>query len=138
MSSTRFNQFAPIFPVRDLGAAIDHYGMLGFTTRAYEQGDWYGFADRDAVGLHFSLHHEHDHADPAAPDHDDGHIHPPFAPAVAYLYVDDADALAAEWGRPGIGGTTGPVHDTPYGLREGVHVDPDGNEIRFGSPTLSG
>jgi hypothetical protein len=23
---------------------------------------------------------------------------------------------------------------TPYGMREGSHVDPDGNLIRFGSP----
>jgi hypothetical protein len=50
------------------------------------------------------------------------------------LYVGDADALAEEWSRPGIGGTTHPVVDTPYGLREGVHVDPDNNIIRFGSP----
>lgn len=132
MGSTRFSQFSPIFPVRDLGAALEHYGALGFTTRGYE--DFYGFADRDAVGLHFSLHHEHDHDDPGAPDDDNGHTHPPFSPVVAYLYVDDADALAAEWSRPGIGGTTRPVHDTPYGLREGVHIDPDGNVIRFGSP----
>ena len=51
----------------------------------------------------------------------------------AYLYVLDADALYAEWARPGIGGQTRPVGPTPYGLREGSHLDPDGNLIRFGS-----
>jgi uncharacterized glyoxalase superfamily protein PhnB len=28
----------------------------------------------------------------------------------------------------------GPVEDQPYGLREFVVVDPDGNKIRVGSP----
>ena len=46
----------------------------------------------------------------------------------------DADALYEEWTKPGVGGLTRPVGPTPYGLREGSHVDPDGNLIRFGSP----
>ena len=36
--------------------------------------------------------------------------------------------------RPGLGGQTLPVCLTPYQLREGAHIDPDGNLIRFGSP----
>lgn len=52
----------------------------------------------------------------------------------AYLYVRDADALYQEWSQPDIGGRTQPVGATPYGLREGSHLDPDGNLIRFGSP----
>jgi hypothetical protein len=48
--------------------------------------------------------------------------------------VRDADALYEEWSRPGIAGHTHPVEPTPYRLREGSHVDPDGNLIRFGSP----
>jgi hypothetical protein len=52
----------------------------------------------------------------------------------AYLYVENADVLFEEWGRPGIAGRTRPPGDTPYQLREGSHVDPDGNLIRFGSP----
>jgi hypothetical protein len=35
---------------------------------------------------------------------------------------------------PGIAGHTHPVEPTPYRLREGSHLDPDGNLIRFGSP----
>ena len=46
----------------------------------------------------------------------------------------DADALYEEWTKPGVGGLTRPVEPMPYGLREGSHVDPDGNLIRFGSP----
>jgi hypothetical protein len=48
--------------------------------------------------------------------------------------VRDADALYAEWTRPGIGGQTRPLGPMPYRLREGSHIDPDGNVIRFGSP----
>jgi len=110
--------FSPIFPVRDLGAALAHYAALGFRTFAYEDGDDYGFANRDGTGLHLATSAEGDAPHPGA----------------AYLYVRDADALYAEWTRPGIGGHTHPVRPTPYQLREGSHVDPDGNLIRFGSP----
>jgi DNA-binding MarR family transcriptional regulator len=110
----QLRRFSPIFPVRDLGAALAHYAALGFDTTAYDDG--YGFADRDGVGLHLA----------AAGDD--------TRPGSAYLYVRDADALYSEWSRPGIGGRTHPAGPTPYRLREGSHVDPDGNLIRFGSP----
>jgi DNA-binding MarR family transcriptional regulator len=115
----QFRQFRPIFPVRDLTAALAHYAALGFDTFRHEGGDGYGFADRDGTGLHLTTD----------PGHDPAHSH-----ASAYLYVRDADALYAEWSRPGIGGQTLPVGPTSYQLREGAHIDPDGNLIRFGSP----
>jgi DNA-binding MarR family transcriptional regulator/catechol 2,3-dioxygenase-like lactoylglutathione lyase family enzyme len=108
---------SPIFPVRDLAAALAHYAALGFRTFAYEGGDQYGFADRDGVELHLATHAE-----------------PGFHPAAAYLHVYDADALYEEWSRPGLAGHTHPVGPTDYKMREGSHVDPDGNLIRFGSP----
>jgi len=114
----QFRQFSPIFPVRDLAAALAHYTALGFETLAYADGADYGFANRDGTGLHLAAH----------PDH--GHQHR----AETYLYVRDADALYAEWTRPGIGGETRPVGLMEYRLREGSHIDPDGNLIRFGSP----
>lgn len=114
----QFRQFSPIFPVRDLAAALAHYTALGFETLAYADGADYGFANRDGTGLHLAAH----------PDH--GHQHS----AETYLYVRDADALYAEWTRPGIGGETRPVGLMEYRLREGSHIDPDGNLIRFGSP----
>jgi DNA-binding MarR family transcriptional regulator len=113
----QFRQFSPIFPVRDLAAALAHYSALGFDTFAYDGGAEYGFADREGTGLHLAAH----------PD--------PARHASAYLYVRDADALYEEWSRPGIGGHTHPVGPTPYKLREGSHTDPDGNLIRFGSPS---
>jgi DNA-binding MarR family transcriptional regulator len=115
----QFRQFSPIFPVRDMAAALAHYAALGFDTRPYPGEDDYGFADREGIGLHLA----------GDPGHDPAHSH-----ASAYLYVRDADALYAEWTRPGVGGRTLPAGPTPYGLREGAHIDPDGNLIRFGSP----
>ncbi len=77
----------------------------------------YAFAARDAVELH--LH--------AVPEFDEAAVG-----SVMYLRVDDADALWQEW--QGSNGRLVPPENTPYGLREGAHVDPDGNLIRFGSP----
>jgi DNA-binding MarR family transcriptional regulator/catechol 2,3-dioxygenase-like lactoylglutathione lyase family enzyme len=121
--ATQFHRFSPIFPVRELSVALAHYSALGFDTIAYEEGDEYGFANREGTGVHLAVDHGHGH----------GHGHDHHGTA-AYLYVRDADALYEEWSRPGIGGETRPVRATPYGLREGSHVDPDGNLIRFGSP----
>jgi DNA-binding MarR family transcriptional regulator len=111
-------RFSPIFGVRDLAAALVHYATLGFRTFADDGGDQYGFARRDGIGLHLAAVTEHDAA----------------CPASAYLYVRDADALYQEWSRPGIAGHTHPAGPTPHRMREGSHVDPDGNLIRFGSP----
>jgi DNA-binding MarR family transcriptional regulator/catechol 2,3-dioxygenase-like lactoylglutathione lyase family enzyme len=111
-------RFSPIFPVQNLEAALNHYSALGFETLAYDGGGDYGFADRDGVGLHLA---------PANDENTTG-------PGSAYLYVRDADELYKEWSRPGLTGQTHPVGPTPYGLREGSHVDADGNLIRFGSP----
>ena len=114
----KFRRFSPIFPVRDLGAALAHYAALGFDTLADGDSDSYGFATRQGTGLHLAV----------------GRGHEPLHPGSAYLYVSDADAVYEEWSRPGIGGHTMPVGPTPYEMREGSHTDPDGNLIRFGSP----
>ena len=42
----KFRRFSPIFPVRDLGAALAHYAALGFDTLADGDSDSYGFATR--------------------------------------------------------------------------------------------
>jgi uncharacterized glyoxalase superfamily protein PhnB len=61
-------------------------------------------------------------------DHD-----PARTAAAADLSVADCDALARQWSATGVPGTSD-AYDTPYGMREAVHVDPDNNLIRFGSP----
>ena len=109
-------RIAPIFAVRDLPVSLAHYERLGFATRVYEGGG-YGFATRDGVEIHLGL----------VPDGD-----PRAIRGTAYLWVDDADALAEAWRAAGA-----EVHspeDTNWRQHEGVLVDPDGNTIRFGSP----
>ena len=115
----QLRHFSPVFPVRNLAAALAHYSALGFDTFAYSDGNEYGFANREGIGLHLST---------------DPELDPARNRTSTYLYVRDADALYEEWSRPGVGGRTLPVGPTPYELREGSHLDPDGNLIRFGSP----
>ncbi len=50
-----------------------------------------------------------------------------------YLLVDGADALYAEWQAANVDGRTHAPRDTDYGLREGAHIDSNGNLVRFGS-----
>jgi catechol 2,3-dioxygenase-like lactoylglutathione lyase family enzyme len=105
---------APIFAVHDLDAAVRHYQRLGFAVRAYAGGG-YGFATRDGIEIHLGVVPAGDRRTSSA-----------------YLFVDNADELAAAWRSAGA-----EVHspqDTEWGQHEGAVVDPDGNVIRFGSP----
>jgi catechol 2,3-dioxygenase-like lactoylglutathione lyase family enzyme len=109
---------ASILPVADLSAALDRYSRMGFRTSPYDGPDEYGFADRDGVALHLAQSSDHD---------------PLTSSVMVYLYVSDADALHREWITAGIEGRHHAPSDTPYGLREGAYVDPDGNLLRYGS-----
>ena len=108
----------PVLQVRDVVAALNHYQKLGFDVRRYIHNGL-GYAVRDQVQLHISQSDE-----PS----------PRTWLSVVYLSVDDADALYDEWRRAAVSGRLGEPRDTEFGTREGVHVDPDGNVIRFGSP----
>jgi catechol 2,3-dioxygenase-like lactoylglutathione lyase family enzyme len=113
---------APILPSRDLGATAAFYARLGFE----QVGLWpdeYLIVMRGDVGLHFFL----------APD-----IDPGTSSAGCYLYVEDADALYAEYSHldlpsQGIPRLHGVPEHTDYGLREFAVVDHDGNLLRIGS-----
>ena len=105
---------APIFAVRDLDVAMEHYRRLGFDVHAYPGGD-YGFASWHGVEFHLGVVPE-----------DDRRV------SAAYLFVENADQVAAEWRSAGV--ELHPPQDTEWGQREGAVVDPDGNVIRFGSP----
>jgi predicted enzyme related to lactoylglutathione lyase len=108
----------PILLTTDLERALEHYQALGFATETWEGGG-YAFLTRGAVELHVG---EVEPRDPATNT------------VSCYLHVHDADALYAEWASAGVGGRLAAPIDTDYGLREGHHVDTDGNVIRFGSP----
>ena len=119
---TTFQRIAPVFPVRSVRAALDHYRKLGFEAHAYrEEADGdpvYGFVKRNTVELHLSR----------TPDLD-----PKSNTSACYVYVDDANSLHAEWSRAGVAGKLTALADTPYELREFAYVDPDGNLLRVGS-----
>ena len=110
-----FKRIAPIFPVRDVRVSLEHYGRLGFATREYDRGR-YGFVTRDGIEIHVGV----------VPDNSR------TGPSSAYLWVDDADELAAAWSSAGADVRF--PEDTEWGQHEGVLIDPDGNIIRFGSP----
>ena len=123
MGGLEFREVAPVLVTTDLGASLARYELLGFQVSAYTDPDGgtghYGYARRGAVYLHVACVSDLD----------------PLATTVSvYLYVSDADALHAEWRAAGVEGRLTRPQDTPYGLREGAYVDPDGNLLRFGSP----
>ena len=113
-----FHRLSPVFPVRDIDLAVEHYRKLGFTVRPYEGPDAYAFAERDGIEFHLAQV---------------SGLKPRQNMSAVYLYVDDADVLYEEWSRAGIDGRLVEPSDTSYGLREGACLDRDANLIRFGS-----
>ena len=114
----RFERVAPVFPVRDIEFAVEHYRRLGFVVRRHAGPEGYAFAERDGIELH--LAHVND-------------LKPKRNMSAVYLFVDDADALFREWSAADLDGRLIPPSDTSYGLREGACLDRDANLIRFGS-----
>jgi hypothetical protein len=124
---TTFERVAPVFPVRNVRAALEHYRRLGFAAEAYgeqSEGDpIYGFIRRGPIELHLARTAD---------------LEPKRNTSAGYLYVDDSNSLFEEWSRAGVGGQLHKPVDTPYDLREFAHVDPDGNLLRVGSRIQSG
>lgn len=114
-SSLRLRSIAPVFSTSNLTRWLNHYRALGFTVSSYN--DEYGFGRLDDVEIHVSVN----------PDHD-----PATTAGCAYLRVEDSDAVHARWSRVEGGRGPAPV-DTGYGMREGGHIDSDGNLLRYGS-----
>jgi hypothetical protein len=109
-------QTTSIFQVQDLERAREHYRALGFTVLWQSSTNTECVVERGNLILHLTCGREGD-----------------LLSGAAYLTVDDAVAVALEWSRPEIGGTTTLPMRTLHGRREGVHCDLDGNLIRFGS-----
>lgn len=120
LSTVRFEQIAPVFPVVELERSIAHYSALGFDVVKYQGDEDYAYAKIGNIRVHLWQ----------APG-----IDPETNFSSAFVEVDDADALAEDWKKVSEASdfncpTSLPV-DTEYGLREGAHVDPDGNLLRF-------
>ncbi|KAA1056670.1 bleomycin resistance protein [Azospirillum argentinense] len=120
--AVEFERVTPILPVRDVRAALAHYRHLGFEASAYTDTDedpFYGFLAWGDVTLHLTR----------VPN-----LEPARSTVACYLYVNDADALYAAWQAAKVDGRLTAPADTPYGLREFAHIDPDGNLLRIGAP----
>jgi hypothetical protein len=124
--AAKLASISPVLPVRNVRRALEHYRQLGFNAKAYNEnvGDdaVYGFIDRDGIELHLSRFAE---------------LNIEENTSACYLYVDDAEALYAEWKAANPGGRFSEPEDTPYQLREFAYWDPDGNLLRVGSQLRS-
>jgi uncharacterized glyoxalase superfamily protein PhnB len=100
-----------------VATALAFYRRLGFSAREW-RGGGYGFVTFDGAEIHLGEEPDLD----ARPDRR----------STAYLFVEDADALARTW--RAAGAEVRLPEDTEWGQHEGVLIDPDGNVIRFGSP----
>jgi Glyoxalase superfamily protein len=102
----------PIFRVADGEAAAAWYERLGFSVEGVHRFEpdlpRYTYLRRGNVWLHLS-----EHEGDARPE------------ALVYFYVDDVDAIAAEFGAP--------VEIQPW-AREIELTDLDGNRLRIGTP----
>lgn len=114
-----FSSVAPVLPVRDLPAAVARYERLGFALDVFDGGE-YAFATRGDVSLHLAA------VDRVVPDD---------SLVAVYLHVSDAHALHQEWTGAMTDGRLVAPEETDYGKTEGAYVDPDGNLLRYGSPS---
>lgn len=119
-----FRQIAPQFFTTDLSATLAYYqDALGFECL----GTWhdppvYAIVARDGQRIHFRL------ADPPTANPDK------YADELldAYLIIENADALYAEYGGRGVEFTR-QLGDTPWQTREFVVKDCDGRLLAFGA-----
>ncbi len=106
-------QLVPVLRVFDADAAVAWYRRLRFEhvgTHRFEPGlPRYVFLRRGDIHLHLS-----EHAGDAPPH------------GLVYFYVDDVDAVAAEFGVT--------PETKPWQMREIGLTDPAGNRVRIGSP----
>jgi uncharacterized glyoxalase superfamily protein PhnB len=125
-SPAMIRQIAPQFFTMDLAATLAYFkDALGFDCL----GTWhdppvYAIVARDEQRIHFRL------ADPPTPSPDK------YADELldAYLRVENADALYAEYAARGVEFTRA-LGDTPWQSREFVVKDCDGRLLAFGMPT---
>jgi len=114
---------APVLPMRDIDATSRFYEALGFTRQRRYARDYLVVAS-GWMELHF-FHH---------PDCD-----PLTSHAGAFIRVGDVDAVTAGFEAHVPGDPRGtprflPPQPKPWGMRQAVLVDVDGNLVQFGTP----
>src|SRR4051812_11602407 len=117
-------QIAPQFFTTDLPATLAYYSeKLGFhCLGTWQDPPVYAIVARDLHRIHFRL------ADPPTPNPEK------YGDELldAYLFVDDADRLYAEYAARGVEFTRA-LGDTPWRSREFVVKDCDGRLLAFGA-----
>lgn len=115
-----FGRIAATLPVSDMERALAFYRQELGMTPSFTNGTPVTFAilRRDAAELHLQA----TPGPPATP-----------APARAHLLVSDARALHDRLAAAGVS-IVKPLRDAPYGMRDFVFADPDGNRIDVGEP----
>jgi len=105
----------PVFQVSDVEASLKHYtGIFGFS-EDFRFGDYAGIKLGD-VRLHLSGHSVHER---------------PVGGGTAYILCDEVDDYCAKIKKNGAIVKSDPK-DYPYGMRDFMAVDPDGNHLAFG------
>lgn len=117
-------QIAPQFFTTDMAATLAYYAeRLGFECLGtWQDPPSYAIVARDQHRIHFRC------AESPAPNRDK------YADELldAYVFVDDADALYAEYAARAVEFTRG-LADTPWRSREFVVKDCDGRLLAFGA-----
>jgi len=118
-------QIAPLFFTMDIPATLAFYkDKLGFECLGtWQDPPVYAILARDHQPIHFRC------AEPpkANPDKYQDEL------LDAYVFVEDADALYAEYAARGVEFTRG-LGNMPWGSREFVVKDCDGRLLAFGAP----
>ncbi|MEZ0256714.1 MAG: VOC family protein [Chthoniobacter sp.] len=103
----------PVFLVSNLVASLQHYqNILGFS-HDFSFGDYAG-VKLGNVGIHLTQSSER-----------------PIGKSTAYIFCDEVDSYCAEIKGKGAILRNEP-QDWPYGMREFIALDPDGNQLAFG------
>jgi catechol 2,3-dioxygenase-like lactoylglutathione lyase family enzyme len=109
----------PLLASADLDATWAFYRGLGFTSKGAPHGEWdYLIIEYDGGELHFA-----------------GPVLGERVPGSCFVYAEDIDGVYADWtARAGDQARFTPLQHTNFGMRAFTMFDPDGNEVRVGSP----
>jgi len=115
------DRILPVFQVSDLDMALRFYTeILGFS-EDFRFGRYAGVKFGN-IGLHVSEQNQ------------DGKVEyrKPLGSGIAYIFCDSVDEYFERVQNKGVL-TKYPPQDTPYGMREFMVADLDGNHLAFGS-----
>lgn len=113
----RYGRVVPIIHVTDIERSHEFYSRIFGFEKVFENGDPVGFMilEKDAARLDLTRYRNHK----------------PRTENVAFMLVDDVDALYAICEQNGVR-IIKRLRDHDYGLRAFVFEDPDGNRIDVG------